>query len=202
MKKCALILAIMFSFNANAANICGDDLGNNCWDCGKTTADNCTARLDGTKLTIEGDGYMADFLGGPLSDPSYPVRPWGNDIESVEISNELKSIGEYAFWGTKIENITIPASVESIGMGAVQNIKTLTNVTFEEGSKLESIGSGAFNANPLLTEFDIPQGVKVLGPNTFNFSGINSVVLNDSIFTVDGNNYDDMQGVEYFYGLG
>ncbi len=81
-------------------------------------------------------------------------------------------------------------------MGAMQNIKTLTNVTFEEGSKLESIGSGAFNSNPLLTEFDIPQGVKVLASNTFNLSGINSIVLNDAVFA-DDNNYDD----GYFHGL-
>ncbi|MBR2299240.1 MAG: hypothetical protein IJ870_01540 [Alphaproteobacteria bacterium] len=75
MKKCALILGLFTAITANAANTCGDDLDNNCWDCGKTAADNCTARLDGTKLTIEGDGYMADFWGSQYSDPSYPVRP-------------------------------------------------------------------------------------------------------------------------------
>ena len=200
MQKYILIVAIMLSFNVNAANTCGDDLDNNCWDCGKTAADNCTARLDGTKLTIEGDGYMADYYTPSIGVSARPEgaveRPWGNNITNLEIKDGIKSIGFWAFHGTKISEINIPASVEEIRSGAFQGIIPLTNVNFAENSKLEIIGAGVFNAVPNLTEVNIPQSVKVLGANTFNLSGINSVVLNDAVFA-DDNNYE----AGYFHGL-
>jgi len=186
MKKLTFILSLILSFNAYAANTCGDDLDNNCWDCGKTASDNCTARLDADtkKLTIIGDGYMADFYGTYLSDPSFPVRPWGNDIESVEMSGGIKSIGEYAFFRTQITDITIPASVEKIGMGGVQSIKGLTSVTFEENSQLKHIGSGAFNSNQNLTSINLPEGVEQMDTNVFNGSAIENLILPDSIWSV------------------
>jgi len=200
MQKYILIVAIMFSFNVNAANTCGDDLDNNCWDCGKTAADNCTARLDGTKLTITGDGYMADYytpsVGVSYRQEGAVERPWGNNITNLEIKDGIKSIGIYAFFQTKIDEINVPASVEEIRGGAFQSITPLTNVNFAENSKLEIIGGGVFNAVPNLTEVNIPQSVKILGANTYNLSGINSVVLNDAVFA-DDNNYDD----GYFHGL-
>ncbi|MBR2300131.1 MAG: leucine-rich repeat domain-containing protein [Alphaproteobacteria bacterium] len=201
MKKWILAFSLILCFNANAANTCGDDLNNNCWDCGKTDADNCTARLDGTKLTITGDGNMADYSPSWGQIKNHIEHPWGNNVTSVEIEEGIKSIGDYAFFQTNLSGINIPTSVERIGQGAVQSMSTLKSVTFAENSQLEFIGAGAFNDLPNLTEINIPQSVKVFSANAFNLSGINSVVLNDSIFTVDGNNYDDRQGVEYFYGL-
>ncbi len=58
--------------------------------------------------------------------------------------------------------------------------------------KLESIGSGAFNNLPNLTEINIPQSVKVLASNTFNKSSITKINLPDAVFlNNDGDPNDD-----------
>ncbi len=199
MRKLLFALCFVLTYETYAANTCGDDLDNNCWDCGKTDSDNCTARLDPDtkKLTITGDGYMRDYYTPSSWKQGNAVeRPWGNDITSLEIADGIKSIGIYAFFQTKLNEINVPSSVEEIRSGAFQSITPLTNVTFAEDSQLEIIGDGVFNAVPNLTEIDIPQTVKVFGANTFNLSGINSIVLNDNLFATD---YDD--GENYFYGL-
>ncbi len=204
MKKSVFIFCLILSFNTFAANTCGDDLGNNCWDCGKTVSDNCTARLDANtkKLSIIGDGNMANFYISQKyawQDQQAIQRPWGNNIESVEISEGIKSIGQYAFYGTGLTNITIPASVESVNEAAFQSTSALTNVAFQEGSNLQKIGGGAFNNIPNLTNIDIPQSVKIIGDNAFNLSGINSITLSDTIFLNDeGDPNDDST---YFQGL-
>ncbi|MBR1915762.1 MAG: leucine-rich repeat domain-containing protein [Alphaproteobacteria bacterium] len=189
MKKLTFILSLILSFNAYAANTCGDDLDNNCWDCGKTASDNCTARLDTDtkKLTITGNGYMANYYIGQHYDWEDPLavgRPWGNDIESVEISEGIKSIGENAFYGTRLTEVEIPASVKEIKMAAFQG-STLTNVIFDENSELYLIGGGAFNYIPM-TSINLPQSVVVIGDNAFNFSAIDSIILPDNVFSIDG----------------
>ena len=191
MKKIVFVLGLVLSFNAYAANTCGDDLDNNCWDCGKTASDNCTARLNGTSLSITGDGYMKDYYVGQhydWQDPSAVERPWGNDITSVEISEGIKSIGESTFRKTKITSLFIPASVEEVRMGAVINTSELTEVTFAENSNCQRIYSAAFNNAPNLTNIDIPESVKIIGEGVFNFSGVSSIVLPDAVWTVDGIN--------------
>ena len=51
-----------------------------------TTGD-CTWRLNGTKLTLSGNGAMGDY--------SYASRaPWGSDITSVVMEDGVTSIGE------------------------------------------------------------------------------------------------------------
>ena len=192
MKKLLFILTLTLNFNTYAANTCGDDLDNNCWDCGKTASDICTARLDTAtqKLTITGDGYMKDY--------DYAGGPWGRDITSVEMS-DIKSIGKLAFYYSSIKEVEIPSSVEVIGTAAFQAAKQLSSVTFEEGSKLKTIADGAFNADPNLKSFDIPDGVTLIGHNAFNMSSIDYLVLPDSVFSVDDVEADAEAG--YFHGL-
>ena len=73
------------------------------------------------KLTISGDGAMADY--------SIPLNvPWCglvNDITSITISEGVTNIGENAFSGCKnLTSITIPDSVLSIGGDAFLGCST------------------------------------------------------------------------------
>ena len=55
------------------------------------------------------------------------------NIEKIEISSSVISIGDYAFQNCKgIINVTIPASVEHIGKGAFRGCPSLTSLNVEE----------------------------------------------------------------------
>ena len=87
-------------------------------DCG-AEGNNLTWTLDDAgKLTISGSGAMNDWSAG--------AAPWSSvyrdDIKSVEIGENITSIGAYAFRDcTNLTSINIPASVTTIGEGAFHN---------------------------------------------------------------------------------
>lgn len=96
----------------------------------------------------------------------------------------VMSIAANAFGGEKasdfagtdklrIKAVWIPASVTSIGAYAFGSASTsaeptVTSVTFEEGSKLASIGEGAFKRCKSLTSFTFPEGVASIGAKAFD----------------------------------
>ena len=68
----------------------------------------------------------------------------GVNIETVEISGNIVSIGESAFEKAYITSMTVPASVETIGDSAFASCPRLTSVTFAANSKIKEIGKKAF----------------------------------------------------------
>ncbi len=78
----------------------------------------------------------------------------------------LTSISEDAFAETSLKNITIPASITSIQQNAFKG-SSLETITFEKGSLLSKIGSGAFEDCKFLTSIQIPDGVVIINNNTF-----------------------------------
>ena len=100
-----------------------------------TTGD-CTWTLDGTVLTISGNGKMGSYDGSNGA-------PWGRNITEVIIKEGVTSIGGYAFKGcTGLASVTIPDSVTRIGYSAFYGCTGLTSVTIPDS--VTSIGSGAF----------------------------------------------------------
>lgn len=100
------------------------------------TTGNCTWKLEGTKLTISGNGRMGDY--------SYPdVAPWGTDITEVVIENGVTSIGKDAFREcTGLASVTIPNGVTRIGNSAFDGCTGLTSVTIPDS--VTSVSSYAF----------------------------------------------------------
>ena len=191
MKKIFLItlLAILATHSFAKSNCATGE--ENCWDCGKTSNDSCTARLIGTELTIsaENGAIMKDYPPTKIA-PSQFVSstPWGNDITSVNISGDIKSIGEYSFWhaqnltsvnipdtltsigtgaftNTALKSLYIPNSVETIGSKAFKEISTLEYVTFSDHPNLTSIGEEAFrNTTGFIA---LPDSVEHIGKSAF-----------------------------------
>ena len=127
----------VFTWNANAANDCtaAEIADGNCWDCGKTENDSCTARLSGTTLSIVGTGEMKDY--GWSSNKA----PWDDkrlSVTKVEIGDGIKSIGAYTL--DEMRNVTgdlvIPNSVMSIGANNITGMSSLTGLTVPEGLNL------------------------------------------------------------------
>ena len=89
--------------------------------------ENVTWELNAGTLSIKGSGEMADFKDSQLA-PWYEFR---DDIVRLEISDQIKSIGNYAFYDCyNLTTITIPNKVTHIGDSAFFACKNLTTLTF------------------------------------------------------------------------
>ena len=69
--------------------------------------------------------------------------------------------------GSTIFSVEIPASVETIEQSAFSDCDSLVKLTFEAGSKLKIIGSGAFYSNGKLEGVEIPASVESIESNAF-----------------------------------
>ena len=99
-------------------------------------------------MVIEGSGAMPNFT-------SQAQQPWAAQrhlINSIVIGKDITSVGNYAF-------------------AYAQNV---TSVTFEEGSKLTSVGVLSFRDLSLITEIVLPETVTALA--TYAFGDCDSLV--------------------------
>jgi hypothetical protein len=89
----------------------------------------------------------------------------------------LETIGDSSFqYCTSIKSLKIPKTVKTIGSNAfgqiiktdpTQYITSLTSLTFDSGSVLETIGGGAFKYSSGITSVAIPNTVKSIGYEAF-----------------------------------
>ena len=162
-----------------------------------TTGD-CTWTLDGTVLTISGNGEMGNY--------NSSAAPWGTSITEVIITAGVTSIGNFAFYNcTSLTSISIPNSVTSIGIYAFSGCTSLSAITM--GDNITSIGVSAFyntgyyndasnwdndvlyigdyliKANTSITgEYVIKNGVKIIAERAFyDCSNLTYVVIPDSV---------------------
>ncbi len=189
-----------------------------------TTGD-CTWTLDGTVLTISGNGEMEDYS-------SYSYSPWGITITEVKIEPGATYIGSYAFYEcTELTSVTIPDSVTSIGESAFYGCTGLTEakyggVTYKlsEGTLtvsgngpmcndydfifwksathaviepgVTSIGNGAFYGCTRLTSVKIPISVTYIGGAAFyGCIRLTSVTIPDSVTSIGGEAFRGCTGL-------
>ena len=115
------------------------------------------------ELVIEGTGAMYDYAANNV-----PWSDYRKSIQAVSLSEEMTSIGDYAFSNcTKLAAIAIPESVTSIGYRAFYRCSKLATVTITEESQLTSIGYAAFESCSNLTDITIPCGVTSIGEYAF-----------------------------------
>ena len=108
----------------------------------------CLFDSETVKLTISGTGAMYDY--------NYFNQPWydyKSNITSVEIGNDITSIGSYSFIGCHgLTSITIPDSVTSIDADAFYDCTNITdvycyadpkNLTWDDGGCDDFKGDGS-----------------------------------------------------------
>ena len=138
-----------------------------------TTGD-CTWTLDGTVLTISGNGKMKNYA-------SNDGAPWGKNITEVIINNGVTNIGDSSFFECKkLTNIVISDTVTDIGSFAFLNCDELIDIILPDSIK--SIGNHAFSGCKGLINIGIPEGIKSIGDGTFyNCIGLTSIVIPDRV---------------------
>ena len=120
----------------------------------------CTWSLDGTVLTISGNGAMADYT---FED----TLPWRNGITEVIIEDGVTSIGSYAFKNCfGLTSISVADSVTSIGDYAFFWCECLESIIFP--ASLESIGREAFSSCSALSSVTLPKGVTTIADYAFD----------------------------------
>ena len=189
MKKYVLILGLVVAWNANAVSDCADG-EQNCWDCGKTADDLCTARLEGTNLAITGTGEMEGYRWYESEGVYVTTAPWGNtpkgntEITDITIDG-ITRVGNSAFLGaTNLENITFSDSVVEIGRNALHS-SGLTHL--ELPVNLKVLEGGAIENQQFIHEIVIPDGVETIGNGGFNkYRSLESIVIPDSVTELGG----------------
>ena len=172
-----IITAMHSRYGGDAGNSClenanihfGGEEASNSSTCG----DNLTWTLDSDGiLKISGTGDMYDYeLGVDVSGHMGSSAPWNrfyDSIHTVYISQNVTSIGDYAFTGCTVSDVTISESVLSIGAEAFEYCH-LTNVQIP--GKVGEIGAGAFLWCQSLTD------INVSADNT-HFCSIDGVLFN------------------------
>lgn len=195
-----LIISIMpmglFSITASAATS------------GKTG--NCTWSLDGTVLTISGNGKMQDY--------SYSGEaPWGIDVTKAIIKAGVKYIGQFAFSDCALlKSLIIPDSISSINHNAFSNCK-IRELYIAEGSKevtsemivcrrtlekviisdtVTSIGELAFEGCTGLTSIEIPNSITSIGRRAFWLcTGLTDVTIPNNVISIGERAFDRCTGL-------
>ncbi|MBR2238936.1 MAG: leucine-rich repeat domain-containing protein [Prevotella sp.] len=115
---------------------CGD---NATWALSQDAAGNYTC------LTISGSGAIYDY--NHTTDGSTTTwrttAPWGWDLTSITIGDEITSIGDYAFIGCQhLSKLSLGNGVKSIGTNAFDHCDGLTWVSLP--SSVSTLAAGAF----------------------------------------------------------
>ena len=123
-----------------------------------TTGD-CTWVLDGTHLTISGNGKMGNY--------AYSSRsPWGQTITAVTIEDGVTAIGDYAFEGCEfLTQISIADTVTTIGKYAFYGCLYLPSLPIPDS--VAAIGEEALGNLVSLDVLNIGKNVTTIGPQTW-----------------------------------
>lgn len=124
--------------------------------------DNLTWKLNGNgKLVIQGTGAMYNY------DTSSSRAPWyGYDsITSVEVSDGVTGIGDFAFFGVDARTFTLPDTLTSIGNNAFNSCRNLTDICIP--ANVVNLGKSAFYSCEKLKTVTLSQKTANIGESAF-----------------------------------
>ena len=126
-----------------------------------------------TALTISGSGAIGNYGHTTVDDLWRTDAPWGYDLKSVTIGNNITSIGDYAFIGCQqLSSLTIGTGVQTIGTNTFDHCDALTEVTLP--ASVSTLNAGAFKNCVGLTRLNIQKSDALV---TLGSSGLNGTAL-------------------------
>lgn len=107
----------------------------------------------------------------------------GSNIVSVFIPEGITHISNKAFMDCKrLVKVFFPSTLVSIGKQAFLGCGLLDNVDIPPSVKI--IDSAAFMGCSYLTKLTIPNGVEIIGKRAFHGTGIEKIVIPDSVYSL------------------
>lgn len=132
----------------------------------------------------------------------YIISSKGIATGNIEIPDTYRglpvvAIGDRAFFNkSDVTGITFGenSNVKSIGSLAFANCSYLSNMNLPDS--LETIGNNAFaSCRMLAVDMVVPEGVKIISQNAFAYCAITSVVLPESLTTIEKYAFTDCKGL-------
>lgn len=116
--------------------------------------------------------------------PVVKITALGKDLVSVELSEGVKIIDEFAFRGCySLESITLPESVESIGFAAFKNCTSLKSFTMPDS--VTEIGTNILSGCTALESVTLSEDLENLSESTFSgCEALKSVILPPALKTI------------------
>ena len=87
-------------------------------------------------------------------------------------------------FNTKLTSVTFGPQVTTVGDHMFNSSTSLNQILFEEGSRLTTIGEGAFKGIEANFDFAMPNTVVTLGDQAFQNSGITNLQLSNHLTTI------------------
>lgn len=139
---------------------------------------------NGVNWTYYGNGILLINGNGAINDYEESNTPWEeykSELKHVIISDGITSVGGNAFRNcNKLESVDLGENIESIGECAFADCDMLKHIDFSE--ELSSIGKNAFYHCFSLLSIEIPPSVETINDYAFALcSSLNNVELNSGL---------------------
>ena len=165
-KEVSLVIIVIMIISVIQAGLFGITAG----AVASGTTGDCTWSLNGTVLTISGNGNMDNYT---HSNPS----PWGRNITEVIIENGVTNVGYSAFYGCEgLKKVDIPNSVKKIEAVAFCGCNSITDIVIPNSVK--RIENSAFLNCQSLVNISIPDTVSSIGYSAFSNTGYYNISKN------------------------
>lgn len=117
-----------------------------------------------------------------------------SDVEEIVMSDEVCSIGGYAFYGTSIKKIeNFPAQLAVLGNHALPRLTEQTELVLPQS--LKSIGKECFQGLNV-EAFELPDGITKIQEGTFSESLIRTITIPETVTTIGEQAFLDCTNLE------
>lgn len=113
-------------------------------------------------------------------------------VDGVEYS--VTKIDKYAFYRSKISFISLPNTIESIGEHAFDGCNSLEKIILP--GKIDQISKYCFAGCANLKSIEIPDGIKYVNEGAFEYSGLKSINLPNSVISIGDFSFSDAKSLE------
>ena len=152
---------------------------------------------DGTLTLTLREGVEYTYLQTySVDEPAPWCDQFGDEILTVQISEGLLGIGDYAFAGcTNLTSIELPESLRTIGCYVFKDCTQLPSVEFPES--LQFIGEGAFYGCSSLDGIELPEEFEDLQPYAFaGCSSLTEIVIPKNVDYIMAHTFENCTSLE------